>query len=139
MISPHLNRYRSSKYSQQGFSLLETLVAFAILVLVLAVTFQIYASGTRSARLSHDYAEAVVIAQSRLAEFQAGDTRLKGKQNDRYQWQIEKQEANYNDLGMTDSYQRSFIAYDVEVTVSWYSAGKQRKVHIDTVQLVNKK
>lgn len=125
---------------QQGFTLLETLVAFAILVLVLAVTFKIYASGSRSSRLAHEYAEAVIIAQSKLAEFQTESINVEeAKQEGKYHWQLERSEMGSGDLGMSEDYQRSFIAYDVSMTVTWNSAGKQRKVHLDTVQLVSRK
>jgi general secretion pathway protein I len=140
MTNPSLkNRHGVSKHSQFGFSLLETLVAFAVLVLVLAVTFQVYASGSRSTRLAYEYTKAVIIAQSKLAEFQAGTTILTGIQDERYHWQLARKDPNYKDLGMDGSDQRSFVIYDIDVIVTWNSVGKQRSVHIDTVQLANKK
>jgi prepilin-type N-terminal cleavage/methylation domain-containing protein len=131
-------RYGITKQNQRGFSLLETLVAFAILVLVLSVTLQIYARGSRSTRLAHDYAQAVIIAQTKLADFKTGNTELSGTENDRYNWQLQRKEAHYDDLGSNNSYSRSFNIYHLSVTVSWHSTGKSRNVHINTVQLENK-
>jgi len=107
-------------------------VAFAILVLVLSVTLQIYASGSRSTLLANDYAQAVIIAQSKLADFKTGNTEISGTENERYHWQRQRKEARYDDLGSNDSYQRSFITYELSVAVSWQRAGKQRNVTINT-------
>lgn len=126
------------KYTQQGFSLLETLVAFAILSLVLTVIFQIYASGSRSARLAHEYTQATIIAQSKLASAQTGDINtLSGVENGKYNWLLQQQAHDYSDVE-TGQYKQSFISYDISVTVDWKSAGKQRKVQLDTVRLANK-
>jgi general secretion pathway protein I len=52
---------------QRGFSLLEVLVAFAILALTLGALLQIFASGARSATVTDGYARAVEVAESTLA------------------------------------------------------------------------
>jgi type II secretory pathway pseudopilin PulG len=123
--------------AQAGFSLLETLVAFAVLILVLSVTMQIYGSGSRSSRLTHEYAQATMIAKTQLAELQAGNDKLSGTEMERYHWQVQQQKANYSDPGMQEDYHRPFITNDVSVTVKWQSSGKQRRVKLDTVQLEN--
>jgi len=136
-----MNKYRlqglMQRKTQTGFSLLETLVAFAVLILVLSVTMQIYGSGSRSSRLTHEYAQATMIAQTKLAELQTGQDELSGTEMERYHWQAQLQKANYSDPGMQDDYHRPFVANDVSVTVNWQSMGKQRQVKLDTVQLVN--
>jgi general secretion pathway protein I len=136
-----MNKYRLQglvqRKAQAGFSLLETLVAFAVLILVLSVIMQIFGSGSRSSRLTHEYAQATMIAQTKLAELQAGQDELSGTEMERYHWQAKQQKANYSDPGMQDDYHRSFITNDVSVTVNWQSLGKQRQIKLDTVQLVN--
>lgn len=52
---------------EQGFSLLEVLVAFSILALTLGVLMQIFSGSLRNAQLAHDQAQAVALAQSLLA------------------------------------------------------------------------
>jgi general secretion pathway protein I len=52
---------------QQGFSLLEILVAFAILSLFLGVLLNIFSGGVRGADVTGQYARAVQIAESLLA------------------------------------------------------------------------
>jgi general secretion pathway protein I len=52
---------------QRGFSLLEVLVAFVVLVLVVSVLFQIFGGALRNASTAEDYSRALLIAESRMA------------------------------------------------------------------------
>ncbi len=52
---------------QQGFSLLEILVAFSILALSLGALMQIFSGATRNADLARDQSRATALAQSLLA------------------------------------------------------------------------
>ena len=52
-----------------GFTLLEVVVAFAIMALSMAVLLNLFATGVRATRLSADYSEAVTLAESKLAEY----------------------------------------------------------------------
>jgi prepilin-type N-terminal cleavage/methylation domain-containing protein len=126
--------------NQTGFSLLETLVALAILVLVLGVSMQIFGSGARSSRLSYEYAQAINIAQSKLAEMKLGlNKQSSGTELDKYHWQTERKKANYSDLGLDQHYQQFYGLYDVSVTVVWQSGNRQQQVDIKTVQLENQR
>ena len=128
---------KMSKHQQQGFSLLETLVAFAILVLVLSVIMTIIGNGSRSSRLTYDYSLAVLIAQSKLAEIQPNENAISGTELARFEWQVKRTEADYPDPGADNNYQRAYKTNDVVATVSWKSAGKKRQIQLETVQLVN--
>jgi len=132
-------RQQTQRHIQTGFSLIETLVAFAILSLVLAVIFQIYGTGARSARLANEYTQATIIAQSKLASAQTGNTQSKsGIELDKYNWTLQQQAHDYSDIG-TPPYQHVFRSYNINVTVTWQSAGKQRQIQLTTVRLANKK
>ena len=125
----------SPKKTSAGFSLLEVLVAFSILALALGVLFQIYAKGTRSARLGEEYAQAIVIAESKLAEFSvienldsAGD---RGRENDKYDWEVSI--ADHVDEDVAD-FTPTWLLKELSVTVTWDSAGKTRSVHLQTLK-----
>jgi len=53
--------------AERGFSLLEVLVAFAILALTLGVLLQIFSRAMNTTVLSEDYSRAVALAEAKLA------------------------------------------------------------------------
>ena len=59
---------KSDGNSQQGFSLLETIVALVILALSLATLFEAYGGGMRAISAGNRYGEARLLAQSLLAQ-----------------------------------------------------------------------
>jgi general secretion pathway protein I len=76
--------------SQAGFSLLEILVAFAVLALTLGVLLRIFSGGTHTARMVDEYTRALSIGESLLASvgveapLQEGET--EGDVDERYHW-----------------------------------------------------
>ncbi len=58
---------KSVKASQQGFTLLEVIVAVVIAALCLGALSQVFATGVRAAGTSSDYMRAMTLAQSLLA------------------------------------------------------------------------
>ena len=131
-----MHKLASIKYNY-GFSLLEVLVAFSIAALSLGVLFQIYAKGTTAAILGEEYAQAIVIAESRLAELSvsdnldgAGDS---GRENDKYAWEVFVEDyVDEEDLDFTPT----LLLKQVEVTVTWNSAGKSRSVYLQSLKPV---
>lgn len=75
-----------------GFSLLEILVAFAIMAVALTIVLRIFGSGVNNAVISEEYTLAVQIAESLMARvgvetpLQAGE--LAGTEGDKYDWQV---------------------------------------------------
>jgi prepilin-type N-terminal cleavage/methylation domain-containing protein len=57
----------TAKRTQQGFTLLEVIVAVVIAALCLAALSQVFATGVRAAGTSSDYMRAMSLAQSLLA------------------------------------------------------------------------
>ena len=55
-----------ARLSQQGFSLLEVLVAFAILALSLGVLMQIFSRAMNATSVSETYSRAVALAEAKL-------------------------------------------------------------------------
>lgn len=78
--------------THKGFSLLEILVAFAIMAVALTIVLRIFGAGVNAAVVSEEYTLAVQIAESLMARtgvespLQIGD--ISGSEADKYDWQI---------------------------------------------------
>ena len=64
-----------------GFTLIEILVAFTILVLFITTTFEVFSSGVRSATRSTEYAKAQTLVRSRLAALAASEPLMPGEES----------------------------------------------------------
>lgn len=79
---------------QHGFSLLEVIVAFALLALALTLLLGSLSRASRQVRDSADSSRATLHAQSLLAQLGAGEVLQPGRQEgtfegDRYHWQLD--------------------------------------------------
>ena len=122
--------------SQSGFSLLEVLVAFSITAVTLGILYQVYAKGTTAAILAGEYAEALSIAESKLAGAAVNGAlsgfHYQGRSLDKYDWEIrtEAYGADYNATNSSWSYSPTLVS----VGVSWHSRGKLRRVDLQTLK-----
>ncbi len=124
-------RSPSTTDRRRGFTLLEVLVAFAVLAVALGVAFEIFATGLRGARSADALTRAVLIAESRLArigvetELTPGES--EGETDDGTRWRIEIHDQPAEDGDEERVVTPSLpILLDIIVTVSWgEGAGRQ--------------
>jgi type II secretion system protein I len=77
-VSP-LTRRRRRASGEEGFTLLEVLIAFAVLALMLVPILQIFGGGIGSSQTARGYAMAALLARSKLAELATGATFAEGE------------------------------------------------------------
>lgn len=121
---------------QAGFSLLEVLVAFAILGISLGVLLQAFATGLRNAGMADDYSRATLYAESILAaigrETPLGEGNHSGPIDDRFSWRSSV--TPYVD-DMPDPEITKVRAYRVGVEVFWEGSSQTRSVALETLRL----
>jgi general secretion pathway protein I len=106
---------------QRGFSLLEVLVAFAIMALSLGVLLRIFGGGGQLAGKADEHARAVVLARSLLdnvgveTPLQEGET--SGEIDERYGWRLRVTPFNPEGDPLPDQY--PYKPYWVELIVFW--------------------
>ena len=114
-----------------GFSLIEVLVAFAILALSLGVLMDIFGGGLRNLGTSSAYTRAMLLAQSRLAEYGASvPLRAGSSQGDfdtSYRWRADVAEQPAVYLGVA--------LYRIHLEVLWGPAADPRRVELDTLRI----
>jgi len=122
----------------RGFSLLELIVAFAILSVSLAVLYRVFSASTQQAMLGRDYSNAVMLAESRLAELAARRPIVVGEEtgafNDRYRWKSTVHRYRVPDTALGSRF--PVPPYEIAVEVSWGEADRPHRVRLDTIRLV---
>jgi len=123
--------------NQQGFSLIEILVAFMILAMSLTVIYRIFSGGLRNVALSEDYARAVLVAESQLAAIGISEPLVRGVSSgewgERFRWQ--RVVEQYQPWEQDKELSTQLLAYSVTVNVDWEHAGRSRQVSLSSVRL----
>ena len=133
-LNKRRTRYRTRRGSQ-GFTLVESLTAIAILAIALTALFQNYSSGLRAVRVIDNYTNASILAQSIMAETMASSKEprsRRGRTGD-FSWKVAALPANKAPQG--DAKVKPFLLYRITVQVSW---SKNRKIELNTVRLTKK-
>jgi general secretion pathway protein I len=128
---------------QQGFSLLEILMAFSILTLSLGILLKIFSGGANTAIVAEEYTAAVQIAESLLANTKEAPLktgRSSGLENEKYNWLVEVSPYQFNPENVEPESIKTEL-FKVRVTVSWdadTAISDGRKLELTTLKLVNK-
>ncbi len=136
---PARGRPRPAKRAA-GFTLIEVVVAFVLLTLVLAISFEIFTTGFARASLLEEQSRALLIAQSRLAAAGVEETLREGEtrgesEDRRFQWTVT---ISRSDEGTTPGKPAPSVyqLYRIDVRVAWQGAdARQRELALSTLGL----
>ena len=131
----------SKSSRQQGFTLLEIMVAFVIMGLVVGTLLQLFGSAMRSVALADEYSFAVQVAESRMeavgSEIKVEKTTVSGQEEGTaYKWAVTMQPIELNEK--QEEFSLSIEPYQVTVIVSWNSEGKQRQFTLTSLRFGEK-
>lgn len=123
---------------QAGFSLLEILVAFAILSLSLGILLRIFGGAGHIAATADEYSRAIAVAETMYAQLgievplQLGETH--GEVNDTYRWTLRVDPYPIDEalLGA----QQGYKPYWVELSVEWGGEEDPRAFDLHTLRLL---
>ncbi len=124
---------------QRGFTLIEVLVAFAVLAMLLGAIYQTFSSGLNASARAERRAVAALHAQSVLAALGSGEPISQGEATGEldggYRWQTSVrllESAGQESASKT----ARLDAFEVTVTVSWEAPlGRQGSVSLNTLRL----
>ncbi len=116
---------------QRGFSLLETMVAIAILGIALGGLYSAASGATRNVRADERYAYAVELGRSLLANhIQVPRSGLSdnGVTAGGFKWSVVTRPASSGRSGL-----ESGVLQEIEVVVSWADGLRDRSIQLDSV------
>jgi general secretion pathway protein I len=121
----------STRRAQAGFSLLEMVVAIAILALALGALYQAAGGATRNVRAAEKYAYGVELARSVLADnatVSPAGVNKGGETPGGFEWRVATSPVNLQRTALAD-----VRLHQIEVAVSWEDGGRRRTVVLNSV------
>lgn len=122
--------------NKRGFTLLEVMIAIAILGVALTVILQLFAQGLDSAKRSGEYSKAILYAKEKMEELIAMDDLAEGEESgefdDVYRWHSEIKPAELEDEEGYQYFPMKIL--ELTVRVSWLSDGKEKNFAVKTLK-----
>ena len=123
--------------AEKGFTLIEIVVAMAILGIGLVVIIELFGGGLRLERTSEEYTKAVGYARMKMEEISFAPGLEEGVQEgefDRdYRWQVEVRRVDLiPSRGIDTSYRPPVELYWVRIDVVWKSGFKEKKAWVES-------
>jgi len=118
-----------------GFTLLETLVALAVLAISLGVIYQIFGTSLRNMQYAKEYSYAQMLAESKLSELGKGipvfEGSFEGRFDEKYFWQMQVSQLPSTRKDGADEIKK----YRIDFKILWESNKVQRFIDIPTYRL----
>jgi len=126
--------------NKSGFTLMEMLVAVAILGIGLGILLQHFSGGLRSAHITEEYTKAMWYGRTKMEEVLTAKDLSEGVTEDafdsRFSWKSEVTKANPS-LGQEENVEARLPVdlYKVVVKVSWPSGKGQRSLEMESFRV----
>jgi len=120
---------------KDGFTLLEVLVAFVLLVTTVTVILQLFSANIKALSRSEDYASAVVRAESKMREILDSETLSENT------WTETSEDGYRFDISVTRAYEErtrdlSLKMVEIVLTTSWSQDGKNKSLTLNTMKTI---
>jgi general secretion pathway protein I len=123
-----------------GFTLIEVVVAMAILSIGLVVIIELFGGGLRLGRVSGEYTKAAGYARIKLEEITLAKTLEAGVQEGEFDkdfhWLVEVQKVDLLPPGKDPTYHPPVALYRVRIDVLWRSGTKDRVASLESYRLL---
>ena len=126
--------------SNDGFTLIEILVAISILAISLVVILQLFSGGLKSSRLSHQYTKVIFHAREKMGEIllskdlSEGETEGEFANSFRWRCLVERIES-----GEEDEEKLPFNMFNIRVDIIWDVGDREKHFQVSTMKMIAKK
>jgi general secretion pathway protein I len=136
-------RSKTNKRSEEGFTLIEVVVALAILGITLTVIIELFAGGLRLARTSKEYTKAVSYAHTKMEDIVSQQNIeegvSEGEFDDIYHWRVAMNKVNLLPIDKPWEVKPPVELFQVRVEVLWKSGSKERSTRIESFRTIKTK
>ena len=123
-----------------GFTLMEVVVAMAILSIGLVAIIELFGGGLRLGKVSEEYTKAAGFARIKMEEVFLAKSLAEGVQqgefSNEYRWQVEVKRVDLLPPGRDTTYRPSVALYRVRIDVLWKSGLKDRVASMESYRLL---
>jgi general secretion pathway protein I len=134
-----MKTHRSNR--NQGFLLIEVVVALAILGVGLTVVIELFSGGLRLARASMEYTKAVNYARIKMEEFTAKpaveEGTEEGESDDKtFRWQVGVKKVDLLSIDKSVDYKPPIELYQVKIDVFWKSGTREKSTGVESLKAI---
>jgi general secretion pathway protein I len=119
---------------KQGFTLIEVVVALAILGIGLTVIIELFSGGLRLARVSEEYSKALNYARFKMEEVMIKSALEEGTEegefNDTYRWEVGIKKMEILPVEENRDFKPPVELFQIKINVLWKSGSKTRSTSI---------
>jgi general secretion pathway protein I len=127
-------------FSTTGFTLMEVVVAMAILGVGLTVIIELFSGGLRLVKTSGEYTKAVNYARLKMEEVTVKPTMVEGSEEGEfdgtYRWQVDVKRVDVLPPRIEIDYKPPVELFQVKVQILWKSGTKDRATVFETYRTI---
>ena len=123
----------------KGFTLLEVVIAMAILGMGLAVIMELFSGGLRLGRAAEEYTKAANYARIKLEEIWSQQNIAEGTEegefDDVFRWKVSMKKIDILPIEKNPDFKPPVELFQVKVSVLWKSGSKERSASIESYKM----
>lgn len=127
---------RGKRRFGKGFTLIETVIALAILGVGLTVIIELFSGGLRLARTSVEYTKAVNYGRLKMEEIaikpKIEEGMEEGEFDTTYRWQVEVKKVDLLSVEKDRDFKPPVEHFQVKINVLWKSGSRERSALFET-------
>jgi general secretion pathway protein I len=124
----------------KGFTLIEVLVAVAILGVGLTVLIELFSGGLRLGRASEEYTKAVNYARIKMEEIAVKPTIKEGSEegefDETFRWQVEVKKVEILPIENKPDFKPPAQFFQVRINIIWKSGLREKSTHIESYRTI---
>jgi general secretion pathway protein I len=133
--------HRRDTRFNQGFLLIEVVVALAILGVGLTVIIELFSGGLRLARASMEYTKAVNYARIKMEEIAVKpaveEGTEEGESDDKtFRWQVGVKKVDLLSIDKSVDYKPPIELYQVKIDVFWKSGTREKSTSVESLKAI---